>query len=105
MNTRVHTKADVVNRIRAAEATMRALGVVRIGLFGSFVNSTPSADSDIDLLVEFRPDRHSFDAFMELSFCLEDLLGRRIEIVTPQSLSRHIAANILREVEDVIAAA
>jgi len=35
-----------------------------------------------------------------LSFCLEEVLGRRVEVVTPESLSPYMAAHILNEVED-----
>jgi predicted nucleotidyltransferase len=57
--------------------------------------------SDVDLLVEFIPEKKSFDNFMELSFFLEGLLGRKVELVTPQSLSKHIGPHILNEVVNV----
>jgi Predicted nucleotidyltransferases len=38
---------------------------------------------------------------MDLAFYLEDLFGRKVEIVTPQSLSKHIGPYILKEVEIV----
>jgi predicted nucleotidyltransferase len=53
------------------------------------------------LLVEFIPEKKSFDNFMELSFFLEGLLGRKVELVTPQSLSKHIGPHILNEVVNV----
>ncbi len=75
------------------------LGVERFGLFGSFVRGEQDDDSDVDLLVEFRPGRKSFDTFMELSFLLEDILGRKVDLVTRESLSPHIGPKILAEVE------
>jgi len=39
---------------------------------------------------------------MDLAFFLEDLLGRKIEIITPQSMSKYIGPHILREVENVM---
>lgn len=99
------TKEDVVKRIAAARDALREKGVLRLGLFGSFARATPSPLSDVDLLVEFQPGRLSFDAFMDVHFLLEDLLGRRIELVTPNALSRHIGPHIAREVEDVLFAA
>lgn len=48
---------------------------------------------------------HTFDNFMEVSFLLEDLLGRKVELVTPESLSPYIGPHILREVESVDIAA
>ena len=56
-------------------------------------------------LVEFLPGKHSFDNFMELAFLLEDLLGRKVELVTYESLSPYIGTHILREVQRVSVAA
>ncbi len=78
---------------------MRALGVTRLGLFGSFVRGEQHADSDVDLLVEFGPGQKTFDHFMALGFLLEDLLQRRVELVTPESLSPYIKPYVFREVE------
>ncbi len=71
------------------------------GLFGSFVRGDQRADSDVDVLVEFEEGQKTFDHFIGLSFLLEDLLGRRVELVTCDSLSPHIGPHILREVEYV----
>ena len=81
------------------------LGVVSIGLFGSFVRGDQNPESDIDLLVEFTPSKHTFDNFMDLSFLLEDLLGHKVEIITPEALSPYIGPHILKEVERVAIAA
>jgi predicted nucleotidyltransferase len=98
-------KADVLARLRGAEARIRAFGVRRLALFGSFARGTPRANSDVDLLVEFIPDAKTFDAFMGLAFFLEDLLQRRVELLTRESLSPYIGPRILLEAEDVIRAA
>ncbi len=84
---------------------MRALGVKRIGLFGSFERDEATLDSDIDLLVEFEPGEKTFDHFMQLAFLLEDLLERRVELVTREALSPYIGPHILDEVEYVFLAA
>jgi len=63
------------------------------------------ADSDVDLLVEFEPTQKTFDHFMALCFLLEDLLRRRVEVVTTESLSPYLRSHILDEVEDVPLAA
>ena len=80
---------------------LRALGVKKIGLFGSFNHRVQRKDSDIDLLVEFEPNQKTFDNFMKPSFFLEDLLQHRIEIVTLESLSPYIGPHILKEVENM----
>jgi predicted nucleotidyltransferase len=55
--------------------------------------------------VQFDPERKTFKAFMSLSFLLEELLQRRVEIVTTEALSPFIGPHILREAEDVLLAA
>jgi len=58
-----------------------------------------ASDSDIDLLVEFEAGRKTFDAFIKLSFFLEDVLHHRVELVTMEALSPYIGPYILKEVE------
>lgn len=99
MQTTINTKQDILNALHQNQSRLRALGVSRIGLFGSFVRGEQRPESDIDLLVEFEPNKKSFDVFMELSFFLEDLLQHRIELVTRESLSPYIGPHILKEVE------
>ena len=62
-------------------------------------------ESDIDLLVEFIPSKHTFDNFMDLSFLLEDLLGHKDDVITPEALNPYICPHILKEVERVAIAA
>ncbi len=53
------------------------------------------------MLVEFAPGRKTFDNFMQLAFYLEELFGRKVELLTPESLSPYLGPRILREVEYV----
>jgi hypothetical protein len=73
--------------------------------FGSFVRQQQRADSDVDVLVEFEPQRKTFDNFIALAFLLDDLLGRRVDVVTSEALSPYIGPRILDEVEYVAVAA
>ena len=52
MGEGVHTKEDVLKLIRENRKRFLALGVKRLGLFGSFVRDTQSPTNDIDLLAE-----------------------------------------------------
>ncbi len=99
------TKQQVVERLRSVRAPILALGVRRVALFGSLVREEPRPDSDVDVLVEFDPERKSFDAFMALADLLEDVLQRRVELVTTEALSPFIGPHILHEAEDVVRAA
>jgi predicted nucleotidyltransferase len=97
----IETKQDILAAFSRIRPRLSEMGVARIGLFGSFVRGEQRSDSDVDLLVEFEPGRKTFDSFMAVSFLLEDLLGRRVELVTPESLSPYLAPHILKEVEHV----
>ena len=99
--TPVADKAEVFERIARLGAALAALGVRRVGLFGSFVRGEQRADSDVDLLVEFRSGEKTFRNYMEACELLEEQLGRKVEVLTPEYLSRHIGPYILREVEHV----
>jgi predicted nucleotidyltransferase len=96
---RVQHKSELFDLLRQYESQLRLLGVKRCGVFGSFARDQQSDQSDVDILVEFEPGQKSFDNFMQLGFFLEDTLGRRVELVTPESLSPYIGPRILREVE------
>jgi len=99
MVTMVRTKQDIMNALYENRSRLRDLGVRNIGLFGSFAREEQHSDSDIDLLVEFEPDRKTFDSFMGLSFFLEEVLQHRVEVVTVESLSPYLGPYILKEVE------
>ncbi|WP_296758099.1 nucleotidyltransferase domain-containing protein [Roseiflexus sp.] len=56
-------------------------------MFGSFVRRQQDSNSDIDVLVEFESGRKTFDNFIQVALFLEELFGRRVELVTPEALS------------------
>ena len=97
----VQTRAHVLALVQENQDQIRAFGVQRLGLFGSFVRGKQDDQSDVDLLVEFSPGRKTYRSFVHLAFYLEELLGRRVELVTPDSLSPYIGPQILSEVEYV----
>jgi len=99
MVSTVQSKEQIFELLRQNQAQVKALGVTRIGLFGSFVRGESSPESDVDLLVEFEQGKKSFDNFMQLSFLLEGLFQRRVELVTQEALSPHLGPRILENVE------
>lgn len=101
MEKAVQSKEAIVSLLHSNRAKLRRFGVSKLSLFGSFLTNRFNSDSDVDFLVEFQPKMKTYDNFMELSFFLEELLGRNVEIVTPQSLSPYIGPHILKEAEHV----
>ncbi|NOK63737.1 MAG: nucleotidyltransferase [Chloroflexi bacterium AL-W] len=101
----VMAKEQIFTVLQRHHAQLHQLGVRRYGLFGSFVRDEQNTESDVDMLIEFEPHQKNFQHFMQLAFFLEDVLGRKVDIVTPESLSPHIGPNILREVTYVTVSA
>ena len=95
----VQTKEQLLTLLREHQSELRRFGLKRCGVFGSFVRNEPEDQSDVDILVEFEPDQKTFDNFMHLAFFLEDLFGRKVDLITTESLSPYIGPHILREVE------
>ncbi len=81
---------------RAAPEIKKRFGIRKIGIFGSAVRNEARPDSDIDILVEFTEP--TFDRYMELKFYLEDLFGRRCDLVLLDSLKKAVRPGILEEV-------
>ena len=101
MLQKADSKEAVLQSILEVRPQLVRLGVRSIGLFGSFVRNEQTPSSDVGILVEFSPGRHTFDNFMDVSLLLEEVLGRNVDLVTRESLSPYIGPHILREVERV----
>jgi predicted nucleotidyltransferase len=97
----LQTKEGIWSAIESNQNKIQAFGVKQLGLFGSFARGEQHQDSDIDLLVEFEQDKKTFKNFMQLSFFLEDILNRRVELVTTESLSPYIRPYIVKDIEYV----
>lgn len=98
----VQTKAQVLSLLHDYKQDLHRFGVSRCGVFGSFVRDNAIHDqSDVDILVTFEPNQKTFDNFIHLSFFLEDLFGRTVDLITVESLSPYIGPHILDEVEYV----
>jgi len=91
----MHPLAQIRQNLRTIR---ERYGVARIGIFGSVVRSEETPASDIDILVEFREGEETFDHFMDLKFYLEDLLGRKTDLVIADTLKPRIRAAVLGEV-------
>jgi len=88
MSAKKLTGEAILETLKKNKEILKKYGVKRIGLFGSFIRGEQKKNSDIDFLVEFKnPD---FDDFMDLVFYLEDLFGRKVELITNGSISPYI---------------
>lgn len=97
----VQKKEEIFTLIEQNRKILQGFGVEKIGLFGSFVRSKQKRESDIDLLVKFQKGKKTYRNFINFAWYLEDLFGRKVEIVTPESLSPYIAPYVASEVKYV----
>ncbi len=75
-------------------------GITNIRVFGSVASGRDSAQSDIDFLVELEKGRSLFD-IGGAKIKLEDLLGRKVDIVTEQGLHWYVRDEILKEARPI----
>lgn len=88
--------------IEAHRAQIRALaarrGIPDVRVFGSMARGDAGADSDIDLLVELPPGVSGL-VLGGLLLDVQDLLRRKVDILTPAGLHPELRERILREAE------
>lgn len=90
-------RSHVLQRLTESKAELaRRFGVTRLALFGSVVRDTARPDSDVDILVSFDGPATS-TRYFGVQFFLEDLLGRRVDLVTDKALRPEIRPFVERE--------
>lgn len=92
------TLEEALETLRAAKPLLDRYGVERIGVFGSVARGEAGPDSDVDVLVEFKPDRHPGFEFFALQENLEELFGTEVDLATSRSLHRLMRDRVLQEV-------
>ncbi|HUT94555.1 MAG TPA: nucleotidyltransferase family protein [Thermoguttaceae bacterium] len=76
----------------------------RLSLFGSVLREDFTAQSDVDVLVEFQPGHTPGLTFFRMQEELSELLGRKVDLNTPGFLNRHFREEVLREAKVLYAA-
>jgi hypothetical protein len=94
MKSGAQDKVDAISRTLITVLTKR--GVKRAALFGSIVRDEMTSDSDIDILIEFEGRRSLLD-LAGLKLELQDLLKRRVDLLTYDSLHPLLKERILSE--------
>ncbi|HEY9205439.1 MAG TPA: nucleotidyltransferase family protein [Candidatus Methanoperedens sp.] len=90
---------DVLAIIKKNKTSLKErFGVKKIGVFGSTVRGEAKMESDVDVLVEFESAKKNFDNFMELSFFLEDIFGKKVDLITTSGLDKYIRPYVEKEV-------
>jgi len=71
----------------------------KLAVFGSALRAEFRPDSDLDVLVEFEPGHTPGLAFFAMEQELSELLKRKVDLNTPQFLSRYFRDTVLEEAE------
>ena len=101
MQKELKNKEQIFEIIRLNNQTIKSFGVKKLGLFGSFATNKQTDLSDVDFLVEFEKEKKSYKHFIKLAFFLEELLGRKVDLITTTSLSPYLGPQILKQTEYV----
>jgi predicted nucleotidyltransferase len=86
---------DILKKLEENRETIKGFGVRRLGIFGSYARGEQKETSDMDFIVEFA--RATFDNYFDLKFFLEDLFGRKVDLVIKDTIKPRIRSAILEE--------
>src|SRR3954453_11919108 len=90
-------RQGILERLKAeAPGLRKKYGFRSLAVFGSMARGDDHEGSDVDILVRFE-GKATFDNFMGLKLDLEDLLGRRVDLLTPKCLRPEMEVEIERE--------
>ncbi|MCX6049798.1 MAG: nucleotidyltransferase family protein [Chloroflexi bacterium] len=89
---------DVFHRLRINQQKFEHFPIQSLAIFGSVARNEARLDSDVDILVEFRPDAQiGLFEFVRLQRLLSDILGAPVDLVTPAALRKEMREQILAE--------
>lgn len=89
---------EILGVLQSQRPRLKALGVTRIGLFGSRSRGEADRDSDIDFLLDFDPAQKSFTGYMRACELLESLFPAKLDIVTREGVSPRLLPYIERDI-------
>jgi predicted nucleotidyltransferase len=97
----INTKTELLQLLKSNANTIKSFGVEKLGLFGSYRHDNANSKSDVDFLVDFVPEKKTYDNLFNLYEFLQEKTGRKVEVLTRQGLSKYIGPHILKDLENV----
>jgi uncharacterized protein len=88
----------ILSILESQKDKLSYFGVKEIGIFGSYARGDQTPQSDIDIIVKFNDGKKSFKSFMKLSFFLQELFHKKVDLLTEKSISPFIKPYIDKEV-------
>jgi uncharacterized protein len=79
----------VISLLREHQPEMRVFKIQELSIFGSVARNQETPQSDVDILVKFDGPA-TYDTYMELKFYLEELLNRKVDLITVDAVRKEI---------------
>lgn len=89
-------REKMISLLKSHKRQLKKFGIRSVFLFGSVARNQARKRSDIDLLVDFERPIGLFE-FARLKLYLEELLSRKVDLVTPEALRKEFRESILKE--------
>jgi hypothetical protein len=97
------TKQEIKDKLLEAVRKDRHLSEMKsVAIFGSCARGTAGENSDVDVLIDFMPTAViGFFALSEIKKNFESFLGRSVDLLTPQGISKYFRDEVLAQAEYV----
>jgi len=94
------SKEEILKKLRELKPYLqKEFGVKEIGIFGSVVRNEQRPDSDIDILIDYDVKvMRSVFKLIKLKFFLEEILGKKVDLVPKKGIRPQLREKILNEV-------
>lgn len=92
----IEDRETILQLLRIHRAELTRMGVRSVALFGSAARGDLQPDSDIDLLADLAPP-YTYDRYIQVKFFLEDLFGRPVDLVMPETLKPRLRPYVEKE--------
>jgi predicted nucleotidyltransferase len=87
---------QILALLKSHRRQLKKYGIHSLSIFGSVARDQVRKNSDVDILVDFEKPVGLFE-YARLKMYLEDVLGREVDLVTPEALREELREDILRE--------
>jgi uncharacterized protein len=86
----------ILKTLEERKDDLQRMGVLKIGLFGSYRRGKPGSSSDMDFVVKL--EQPTFDAYMDVKIYLEDLFSCPVDLVIEETIKPRLRPYIMDEV-------